>query len=405
MNRPRSLDDVFADSDFGMLDVEPAKMIAGPTDKQLPVLTEISQFWRTHGRMPSVDADDVSEMVMAAKWSSVVRSPSQAVRDADVFGLLVAGDGPDPLPNAPSDALQRPASESEPLSLDDILDDDELEVDTSLFKLHHVTPAAQRQQTEHRADFYQCPDFAIFEPKFAEIQRLLDDGERKAVAPKFWSMVDVREGDFFIRNGLLAMVVEKAEMTARSGETDFRLRIVFSNGMESDPLRSSWRKSLSDDKTARQVLRPDGIELDSSYESDEVDITGTIYVARSLSEDPAIAKDRMILHKIGVTSQNVQRRIADAKNDATFLLASVQIVATYSLVNLSRRKLEELLHRFFDSARPESLAVTDRFGKKVYPREWFYVLPEHVSQAVELIRQGVLHEYRYDLMRQKIVMR
>jgi len=75
MNRPRSLDDVFADSDFGMLDVEPAKMIAGPTDKQLPVLTEISQFWRTHGRMPSVDADDVSEMVMAAKWSSVVRSP------------------------------------------------------------------------------------------------------------------------------------------------------------------------------------------------------------------------------------------------------------------------------------------------------------------------------------------
>ena len=51
---------------------------------------------------------------------------------------------------------------------------------------------------------------------------------------------------------------------------------------------------------------------------------------------------RDILLKIGVTTQDVQRRVADARNDPTFLLAPVDIVATYELKNLSRRKVEDL---------------------------------------------------------------
>ncbi|WP_323783535.1 GIY-YIG nuclease family protein [Leisingera sp.] len=112
---------------------------------------------------------------------------------------------------------------------------------------------------------------------------------------------------------------------------------------------------------------------------------------------------RYILHKIGVTSQDVQRRVADARNDATFLLADVDIGATYELRNLSRMKIEDLLHRFFDAARPSGLTITDRFGKKVFPREWFYVLSEHVAEAVELIQDGTMHLYRYDPTVQKIV--
>ena len=110
-----------------------------------------------------------------------------------------------------------------------------------------------------------------------------------------------------------------------------------------------------------------------------------------------------ILHKVGVTSQDVRRRIADAKNDPTFLLAPVEIVATYELHNLERMKVEDLLHRFFDAARPQGLVITDRFGKAVHPREWFYVLPEHVSQAVQLIRERRLHEFRFDPQSQSIV--
>lgn len=79
------------------------------------------------------------------------------------------------------------------------------------------------------------------------------------------------------------------------------------------------------------------------------------------------------------TSQDVARRVADAKNDPTFLLAPLEIVATYSLRNLPRSRVENLLHRFFAAARPAELHVTDRFGKKTSPKEWFYVLPEHVG--------------------------
>lgn len=98
-------------------------------------------------------------------------------------------------------------------------------------------------------------------------------------------------------------------------------------------------------------------------------------------------------------------RLADARNDPTFLLAPVEVVATYDLINLSWRKVEGLLHRFFDAARPRDLWVTDRFGRKVHPREWFYVLPEHVSQAVQAIREGRLHEMEYDLESQTIRMK
>lgn len=136
--------------------------------------------------------------------------------------------------------------------------------------------------------------------------------------------------------------------------------------------------------------------MDPDWEADRIDLTGTVYVVRSKSREPAIAEVSGILLKIGVTTQDVRRRVADARNDPTFLLAPVELVATYDLVNLSWRKVEQLLHRFFDAARPRDLWITDRFGRKVYPREWFYVLPEHVSRAVQAIRDGNLHELEYD---------
>lgn len=200
----------------------------------------------------------------------------------------------------------------------------------------------------------------------------------------------------------LRLRVEKSEMSARDGSRDHRLRVIFTNGTESDPLMSSFRKSLNDDKTARLVQKVGLGPLDPDWETDQLELSGTIYLARSRSEDAAIKQQRMILHKIGVTSQNVHRRVADARNDPTFLLAPVVIVATYDLKNLSRRKVENLLHRFFAVARPAESFVTDRFGKKVFPKEWFYVLPDHVGQAAKLIGDGKLHEYRYDPINQSI---
>ena len=64
-----------------------------------------------------------------------------------------------------------------------------------------------------------------------------------------------------------------------------------------------------------------------------------------------VVAHRDVLHKIGVTGGDVARRIANAKLDPTFLMADVQVVATYRLFNINRTKLENLIHRVFGRAR------------------------------------------------------
>ncbi|MGE8263598.1 MAG: GIY-YIG nuclease family protein [Stenotrophomonas sp.] len=398
MVRP-TLDEIFAEVDeFGLLAVKAKPLLrADAADKDLAILRDVTTFFDRRGRLPEADANDYEEMRLGAIWKKISENPSEALLAADHTGILTAEQA------APARSWRdEPLATEIPDSLNDIFDDDALDVRADYASLRHITPAAERHVPDHRAEFVPCRDFDKFKEHFETVQRALEASERKALPVLKFAIIEPEEGDVFIRNGLLALIAEKSEMTARSGSRDHRLRVIFSNGTESDPLMSSFRKSLNEDKTARMVERSTLGQLADDWEADRLDLSGTIYVARSLSDDPNIASQRRILHKIGVTSQDVGRRVADARNDPTFLLAPVEIVATFELKNLSRQKVENLLHRFFDSARPGELSIMDRFGRKVHPREWFYVLPEHVSQAATLIREGTLHLYTYDLAAQKI---
>ena len=391
MPRP-TLDDIFAEPDeFGLLDVKlttiGAKTGADPTT----INREIEAFRIKHGRLPDPEALNHEEMRLGTIRIRMVRE-------------TVAPDQVSELLQSPERSWRDdPLDDEVPDDLDDIFGDDALAVSPDLIGLRHVTAASERHLPDHRADFRPCPNFHLFEPFFLDMQRMLDAGERNATVVEKYAVIEPLEGDFFIRSGLLAYIAEKTEMSSRGGARDHRLRVVFSNGQESDPLMSSFRKSLNDDKTSRVIQRTGLGPLDPEWEADRLELSGTIYVARSLSTVQEIAENRMILHKIGVTSQQISRRIADARNDATFLMAPVEIVATYELKNLSRSKVESLLHRFFEAARPAELSVTDRLGKKIHPREWFYVLPEHVGQAAKLIEERRLHEYRYDRQLQLIL--
>lgn len=397
----QTLDDIFAEEDeFGLLDVKASTVVGATPDRaNEAILREVEAFYERHSRLPDPDAAGHDEMRLGVIFDTVSRAPSSSLQAMDRLGLL--GRGREKLRER--SWRDEPLEEDLPDSLDDIFDDETLETPPEMFELRHVTPAAERHVPDHRADFVPCPDFARFEPRFLEMQNDLEEGERIATQVEKRMVIEPYEGDFFIRNGLLAFIAEKSEMTARGGSRDYRLRVVFSNGTESDPLASSFRKSLNDDKTARVIQRRGLGPLDPEWQNDKLAMSGTIYVARSLSDDPVIAADRNLLHKIGVTSQDVRRRVADARNDPTFLLAPVEIVATYTLQNLSRARVEELLHRFFEAARPAELFIVDRFGKRVNPREWFYVLPEHVGQAANLVKEQRLHLYRYDLSAQRIV--
>ena len=116
---------------------------------------------------------------------------------------------------------------------------------------------------------------------------------------------------------------------------------------------------------------------------------------RSKSDHPTVAAHRDVLHKIGVTGGDIARRLANATLDPTFLMAEVEIVATYELYNINRTRLENLIHRIFGTARLD-ITITDRLGNPIVPREWFLVPLFVIDDAVVKIRDGTITAYRYD---------
>ncbi|WP_323034146.1 GIY-YIG nuclease family protein, partial [Pararhodobacter sp.] len=266
----------------------------------------------------------------------------------------------------------------------DELDDDallaELGIETAttddITALKHVRPVAERRMAEEIANRETCRDFEKFRPLFEQVQRDLQDGVRTTrpfVKDAGFLKAEIKPGQFFILGGQTVYVAEVGEtIKAPNGETDARLRAVYSNGTESDLLLRSLQRALYKDETGRRITDPVAGPLfaDRNEEGDEA--SGTIYVLRSKSELPAVTANRKLLHKIGVTGGDVARRIANAAFDPTFLMADVEIVATYELYNINRTRLENLIHKVFGSARLD-IKVEDRFGQPVVPREWFLV--------------------------------
>ena len=219
------------------------------------------------------------------------------------------------------------------------------------------------------------------------------------------SLPDVEEtGDAYQqgaqRLGLVAIldfhVAEVGDpLKTSSGHDDARLRVIYSNGTESNLLLRSLQKALYKDKTGRRLTDTDmGPLFGDTPEPDDIE-TGTLYVLRSRSTHPFVTAHRELIHKIGVTGGTVETRLAGARNDSTYLLAEVEVVATYTLHNLNRVKLENLFHRLFGAAQLD-LTIEDRFGNPVKPRESFLVPLHVIDQAVERIRTGTLTGVVYD---------
>lgn len=207
---------------------------------------------------------------------------------------------------------------------------------------------------------------------------------------------DITQGQFFIVGGQTAYVAEVGEaIKAPNGETDARLRVIYSNGTESNLLLRSLQRALYKDETGRRISEPSAGPLFSGEQEDEDQASGTIYVLRSKSDHPLVAAHRDLVHKIGVTSTGVAQRISGARLQPTYLLADVEVVATYELFNINRAKLEHLIHRIFEPARLD-IEIKDRFGNPVVPREWFLVPLFIIDEAVERIRDGTITNYVYD---------
>ncbi len=186
-------------------------------------------------------------------------------------------------------------------------------------------------------------------------------------------MAKIEQGDWFIVNGQKAYVAEFSEERNHGfDKNDYRLRVIYDNRTESDLLLRSLQKALYEDDAGRRIVSLSAGPLFDDVADDEDLASGIIYVLRSKSDHPVVSQNRDVIHKIGVTGGKVEQRIANAKIEPTFLMADVEIVATYELFNISRVKLENLLHRFFENAKLD-IEIADRFGNPVSPKEWFLV--------------------------------
>jgi hypothetical protein len=157
----------------------------------------------------------------------------------------------------------------------------------------------------------------------------------------------------------------------------------------------SFQRALHRDVSGRLITNPSAGPLFADETNDDDLASGTIYVLRSKSAHPIVAANRDVLHKIGVTEGKIETPITNANLDPTFLMAEVEVIATYELYNINRIKLENLVHRVFDPAQLD-IEIKDRFGNPIKPREWFLVPLFVVNEVVERIRNGTITEFIYD---------
>jgi hypothetical protein len=356
---------------------------------------DILRFHQTHGRAPQHgESSDIFERLYAVRLDQLRKLPEALALLAglDAPGLLSGGGA---AANTDVDALDEDALLAELGVSMETADASDITV------LRHVRSSVEKRAAEEVADRTPCEDFERFQPLFEQVERELKSGVRKALP--FGRDASVFNGNYFIVGGQLAYVAEVGDpIKAPNGESDARLRVIYANGTESNLLRRSLQRALYKDETGRRLSDPDmGPLFGGEAEPDDIE-SGTIYVLRSKSSHPFVVEHRELIHKIGVTGSKVETRIAAADKDATYLLADVDIVATYKLHNLNRTRLENIFHRLFGAAQLD-LTIEDRFGNPVKPREWFLVPLHVIDEAVQCIRDGSITGVSYDLTTARLV--
>ncbi len=370
----------------GARSFEEERLIAG--------FREIQQFCLQYGRAPHHGEDyDIFERLYAVRLDRL-----RAL--ADYRTLLEPLDHGGLLAEQPTKELHIGAD----LNIDELAAElVDIAPTSDITTLRHVRSNAEKRAAEEIANRIPCKDFETFRPLFDRVQREVITGLRQSQAIEAGRR-SIMAGDFFVLDGLTLYVAEVGRaLKTTAGEVDRRLRVIFSNGTESNLLLRSLQRAFYDDPVARRLVSPEGrqLVLGDELEDDDKE-SGTIYVLRSLSDDPYVAQYRDTIHKVGVTGGRVDKRIANAENEATYLLAKVEVVATYRLAGINRTGMEALFHRLFAPAQL-NITINDRFGRPVHPKEWFLVPLFVIEEAVERIRDGSITDFIYDPNTAKLV--
>jgi hypothetical protein len=349
---------------------------------------EIQRFVEENGLPPQHGEErDIFERLYAVRLDRVRANPEfrELLEPMDHQGLLDADDGG---ARSEIDEIGDEALLAELAEIGGSTEDD------SITSLKHVPPRALRNLPDEIANRQRCSDFGAFKPLFEEARAKLKAGELES--RPFRDEPSIEVGDFYVLAGQMAYVADMGDFTtAPNGQVNARLRVIFDNGTESNLLLRSLERALYKDETSRRLVGTDAGPLFSGVAEEGDVLSGTVYVLRSKSDHPFVEQHRDLVHKVGVTGRSIKARIANAANQATYLLADVEVVASFSLVGIDRLKIERLLHHVLAPAQLD-LTIKDRFGKPVKPREWFLVPLHIIEEIIERIRDGSITEVVYN---------
>lgn len=401
MSKKKTLEDIFNDDEFGILDSKPKQSNVKTQDERLiESFQEINAFFEKNDREPT--ESNVTEFMLSSRLKSLRQDANkiEILKPYDTHNLLNAVE--------------------EVKSVDDILKDDDLGIlDTeetlSIFKLKNVPSSADRSETDFVAQRKPLKEkeFLPYESMFKKTHKELKEGKRKLFKYENADK-NLKAGSYYVLNGVLLYLeevnLETDNITLPSGDRlrkDGRTRIIFENGTMSNMLYRSLDKALLHKDNDGKLVSHTDYEMEkelfdsvNSVNEDDLE-TGWIYILKSKSTNSEIAslKD---LYKIGYSTAPVKERIKNAVKEPTYLMADVEIVSSYKCYNVNAQKFENLIHRFFAEACL-NIDVFDDKGRRITPREWFVVPLGIIEKVISLILSGEIVRYRYDSVNQVLI--
>ncbi len=409
MDKDKVLDEIFNDDPFGLLNVKPKVSNVRTADERLIAsFEEINKFVEQNGEEPKATTN-TSEFMLYARLKGLRKDvvKVEQLKEYDIYNLL---------PTVEADQMSEGTAEyakpKEIASIDDLLGDDLLgilDTDTEgLFDFKHTPKDYERAQADFVARRKPCKDFDKYEHLFIEVQKELAAGKRKLIDFK---QGNLKEKSYYVHNGILFYLeqinISHKEYVREDGtrvREDGRTRCIFENGTESNMLKRSVDKILyANGRVVTENIDKvnEGFIEEFGAITEEDEEAGYIYVLKSKSKDEKIASVQN-LYKIGYSKTEVEERIKNAEKQPTYLMAPVTIMGVWKGYNMNPQKLEQLLHNFFGNSCL-NVDVFDDKGIRHTPQEWFIAPIEVIEQAIELIINGKIVNYKFDAENMSIV--
>jgi hypothetical protein len=394
MSKKKTLEDIFNDDEFGILDSKPINSNIKTEDERLiESFQEINAFFEKNNREP--EAANVTEFKLLSRLKALRK-------DAKKVEIL-----------RPYDSHNLLNTKEEVKSVADILNDDDLGIlgtdeTLSIFKLKNVPSYTERAESDFtaRRKAMKDKDFLPYETKFKKVHIELREGKRKLKEFKDVEQ-NLNSGNYYVLDGVLLFLendgIEKRQL-GDSSRNDGRTTIIFENGTKSNMYYRSLSKSLyNNGSTVSDTDKESETELfkNANIVKEEDSETGWIYILKSKSTNKDISSIKD-LYKIGYSTVPVSERIKNASKEPTYLMADVAIEASYKTYNLNAQKFELLIHRFFSEACL-NIDISDDKGRRITPREWFAVPLPVIDKAISLILSGEIVKYRYDSVQMSLI--